>query len=408
MLTTVGIFFSTFLSNRLLTEIKSPNSPKEFGNVYDSWYATHELGKFFLEGKYKELPPLLWTRIIEANPELRSLEGEEAVSLKKKIFYESLTQSPENYLVGSVLQIVKFFEVSKFYKEQYHNTGGFLHIEFFGFRVIILLLFSLAGIISFYKFIKFRKIDLFLPGLIFLSALLSQPFIYGGEARTAAPIILFLNYVIITFLFDLNIVINKNKSLSEETKVFFISFYDTKFYMVLILVPSFILTYFFLSALLNKKNFFEKNITNNISCPAGYSPKLILFNRQSGFFINSSGKKILSEQKDFANYLDYIANLAIIHYKFGAEVSIKGLTFNEILERDKFKILTPFLTLIDTRTATHSERDNSLLALLGQQYLANGGFFINPINVKTGKPEGIVILKDNMVHKGINKLIICL
>ena len=68
----------------MLTEIKSPNSPKEFGNVYDSWYATHELGKFFLEGKYQELPPLLWTRIIEVYPELRSLEGEEEVSLKKK------------------------------------------------------------------------------------------------------------------------------------------------------------------------------------------------------------------------------------------------------------------------------------------------------------------------------------
>ena len=78
-----------------------------------------------MEGKYKELPPILWTRIIEANPELRSLKGEEVVSLKKKIFYESLIQNPENYLVGSVLQIVKFFEVSKFFKEQYHNTGGF-------------------------------------------------------------------------------------------------------------------------------------------------------------------------------------------------------------------------------------------------------------------------------------------
>ena len=408
MITTVGIFFSIFLSNRLLTEIKSPNSPKEFGNVYDSWYATHELGKFFLEGKYKELPPLLWTRIIETNPELISLEGEEVVSLKKKIFYESLIQHPENYLVGSVLQIVKFFEVSKFFKEQYHNTGGFLHIEFFGLRVIIILLFSIAGIISVYKFIKFRKIDLFLPGLIVLSTILSQPFIFGGEARTAAPIILFLNYVIITFLFDLNIIINKNKSLSEGNKVFLISFYDTKFYIILILVPFFILTYFFLSGLLNKNNFFEKNIANNINCPTGYQPKLILFNKQSGFFINSSGKKILSEQKDFSDYLDYVANLAIIHYKFGADVSIKGLTFNEILERDKFKFLTPFLTFTDTRLATPSERDNSLLALLGKQYLANGGFFINPINVKTGKTEGIVILKENMVHNGMNKLITCL
>ena len=40
----------------------------------------------------------------------------------------------------------------------------------------------------------------------------------------------------------------------------------------------------------------------------------------------------MSEQKDFSNYLDYVANLAIIQYKFGADVSIKGLTFNEILD----------------------------------------------------------------------------
>ena len=116
----------------------------------------------------------------------------------------------------------------------------------------------------------------------------------------------------------------------------------------------------------------------------------------------------MSEQKDFSDYLDYVANLAIIQYKFGAEVSIKGLSFNEILERDKFKLLTPFLTFIDTRLATISERDNRLLALLGKQYLANGGFFINPINAKTGKTEGIVILQDNMVHNGMNKLITCL
>ena len=114
-----------------------------------------------MEGKYKELPPLLWTRIIEANPELRSLKGEELVTQKKKIFYKSLTQNPENYLVGSVLQIVKFFEVSKFFKEQYHNTGGFLHIEFFGLRIIIILLFSVAGIISVYKFIKLEKLIYF-------------------------------------------------------------------------------------------------------------------------------------------------------------------------------------------------------------------------------------------------------
>ena len=319
-----------------------------------------------------------------------------------------MIKSPENYLAGSILQIVKFFEVSKFFKEQYHNTGGFLHIEFYGLRVIILLLFLISGFISIYKYIKFRKIDLVLPGVIVLSTILSQPFIFGGEARTAAPVILFLNYVIIIFLFDLNKIINKNKPLLEGRKELLISFYDTKFYTILSIIPFFILTFFFLSALLLENNFFKKNITNNINCPTGYEPKQILFNKESGFFINSSSKKILPEQKDFSKYLDYIANVAIIHNKFGAEVSIKGLTFSEILDKDEFKLLNPFFTLMDSRLAIFSARQDSLLGVLGQQYLSDGGFFINPFNMKTGKTEGIVILKENMVNKGINKLIISL
>ena len=63
---------------------------------------------------------------------------------------------------------------------------------------------------------------------------------------------------------------------------------------------------------------------------------------------------------------------------------------------------------MDTRLAITSARQDSLLGVLGQQYLSDGGFFINPFNMKTGKTEGIVILKENMVNKGINKLIICL
>ena len=123
---------------------------KEFGNIYDSWYANHELGRFIFEGRYKELPGLLWTQIIKQNPELNSLTGDEAVKLKQKIFFDSLFANPEYYLMGSFVQILKFFEVSKMFKEQFHNTAGFLHIEFDLFRSIMLLLFLFAGIIAIY------------------------------------------------------------------------------------------------------------------------------------------------------------------------------------------------------------------------------------------------------------------
>ena len=99
--------------------------------------------------------------------------------------------------------MIKFFEVSSIFEERYHNTAGFLHIEFYLIRIFILFLFTVGGILSIYQFIRHKKYDLSLFGLLFLSVILSQPFLYGGEARTAATVILYLNYIVIFGLFNL-------------------------------------------------------------------------------------------------------------------------------------------------------------------------------------------------------------
>ena len=147
-----------FTSNNIILKTKSPESPKVFGNIYDSWYATHELGKYYNEGKYDKLPSLLWTKIVKDNPDLSSLKGNQEVKRKKEIIFESLINNPENYLVGSLLQIIKFFEVSKKYEERYHNSSGFLHIEFYLYRIFLLCIFLIAGLYSIYNFMFHKNL----------------------------------------------------------------------------------------------------------------------------------------------------------------------------------------------------------------------------------------------------------
>ncbi len=408
VLVMTSVFSLIFFSNKILLEKKGPNSPKEFGNIYDSWFATQELGRFYIEGKYNKLPPLLWTRIIELNPELNKLEGSQAVDFKKKIFYESLLKNPENFIVGSMLQIIKFFEVSQFFKEQFHNTAGFLHIEFYGYRVLLILLFLFAAILSTYKYIACKKLKFFFSGLVFFSVILSQPFIYGGEARTAAPIILFLNYIIVKLIFDIIQFLKPKISLLKNNQLESFKFSDGKVYLITSIFPFITLFFFFISALSNNYNFTENNSQLDISCPEGYEPKQIIFHSNSGFFINSAKKKLLPNEKDFNSYYNYIIDLAVIFIKYGAEGKVGNLSNIDILSRDNFKLLTPFLTIIDTRHIVYTDRQKSIFKILGSQYLSDGGFFINPVNISSGKLEGLVILKENMVKRGFNLLNTCL
>ena len=244
--------------------------------------------------------------------------------------------------------------------------------------------------------------------MVVLFTLLSQPLIFGGEARTASPVILFLNYVLVKFAFDCIKKINTKKNILVKDNASLIRFYNSNFYFLLTFLPFIILFFFFISRILNDYRYLKKNNVINIICPEGYQSKKIVFNSDSGFFINSANEKKLPEQKDFSLYLNYMADIAVIHNKFGMEMSLLGLSEDETLERDKFKFLSSIFNLIDTRLLVFTERQDRLLGVLGNQYLNEGGFFINPIDLTSGKKEGIIILKKNMVNRGFNKLDTCL
>ena len=180
LLSCLLLFIIVIQVNNFILEKKSPDTPKEFSNAYDSWYATGELGKYSLEGNYDKLPAQLWSKIIQDNPYLLELSGSEAANKKKSIIYNSLLENPENYIVGSILQMIKFYEVSSDFDERYHNTAGFLHIEFYLFRIFILFLFTLGGILSIYQFIRYKimiyhylayySYQLYYPSLFYMEA----------------------------------------------------------------------------------------------------------------------------------------------------------------------------------------------------------------------------------------------
>ena len=370
------LFIMVIQVNNFIIENKSPDTPKEFSNAYDSWYATGELGKYSLEGNYDKLPPQLWSKIIQDHPYLGELSESEVAKQKKSILYNSLLESPENFVVGSIIQMIKFYEVSSAFEERYHNTAGFLHIEFYLFRIFILFLFTLGGILSIYQFIRYNNCDLSLFGLLFLSVILSQPFLYGGEARTAATVLLFLNYIIIYGLYNLVEFIKSKK--------------DTKYIIV--------------DFQLRHNN---NKVEETLSCPEGYTLKNIVFNDKSGFYINNSKSNRQIYQKDFSDVLDYYSDLTVLGRNIGFSIELT-LTNKDINKRDSFKFLKYLTSLSDKRIFELSLKQQNYLILMGDVYLSGGGFFIKPIDIELQSIESLIILREDMMKKGFNNINTCL
>jgi len=409
------LFSIVLLGNKFIIQAKSPDTPKEFSNAYDSWYATSELGKYSLEGNYDDLPPQLWSKLKQDHPYLNELSGKEAAKQKKSILYDSLLANPENFIVGSMIQMIKFYEVSSTFKERYHNTAGFLHIEFFSYRIFILFLFTLGGILSIYQFIRYKNYELLLFGLLFISVILSQPFLYGGEARTAATVLFFLSYIVIFGLFNL-IEYIKSKSDSQYIfKKFQLEYNNNKTNIFVYCIPFLALSFFLYKGLNNNFNYLtDVKVEETLSCPEGYTLKNIVFNDKSGFYINGSKDVIKKHQKDFNDILDSYIDFAFLSAEAGipAKINVSSLSMQDINSRDSFKFLNYFvrssILKADGRLYSRPEREQKLLSLIGNVHISGGGFFIYPINKQSQSRESLIILREDMIGKGFNNISTCL
>ena len=405
------LFIMVIQVNNFIIEKKSPNTPKEFSNAYDSWYATGELGKYYLEGNYDQLPQQLWSKIIQDHPYLGELSGSEAAKQKRSVLYDSLIENPENFIIGSMIQMIKFFEVSNLFEERYNNTAGFLHIEFYLYRIFILFLFMLGGILSIYQFIRYKKYDLLLFGLLFLSVILSQPFLYGGEARTVATVLLFLNYIIIYGLYNSVEFIKSKKDAQYIYKEFQLTHNDNKANIFFYCIPLLALSFFLYKGLNNNFSYLsdDKGEEVLLTCPEGYTLKNIVFNDKSGFYVNDSKGERKKYQKDFSNILDTYSDIIVLTSQLPIRETITiDMTLEEVYKRDAFKVLKFLLPFSDHRLFHLYTKDQKLLKVIGDVYLSGGGFFIHPINKKLKSIESLIILREDMMKKGFNNINTCL
>ena len=406
----IASFFSLFFilfANKILLEKKSPNTAKEFGNIYDSWYATHELGKYYLNNKYDDIPGTLWTKIFIDYPIILGLKGKEFVKAKRDIVISTFISNPEYYAVGSLLQIKNFFNKSKNYIERFDHSSGFLFIEFIHYRIILLILFTLGGLLSLLYFLKYKEKYFLLILLIFLATLLSQPFIFGGEARTVSTVIFFVNLVIVFTVNTLKIKTFNYKAKIYQKKISYENLNLTNISSYLSMIPLFFLFFIFIKAINNNYTYLKKqDFDLNLTCEEGKTLKLIIFNSKSGFFVNSYQKETKKYHKDFSEILDVYADKSVILEKNKFDITF-SMTREEINKRDTFKILENLILLHNGRIFELSEREKLIYSTLTTQFLTAEAFYVKPINFEKKTSDDIILLEENSVSKGLNRLAIC-
>ncbi|MAH88595.1 MAG: hypothetical protein CMJ06_00870 [Pelagibacterales bacterium] len=395
------------VTNQILLENKAPNTAKEFGNVYDSWYATHELGKYYLNDKYDSLPGTLWTKIFKDYPNIKNLKGNESIKAKRNIIINTFILNPENYVVGSFLQIYNFFNKSKIYIERFDHSSGFLFIEFNYYRIIILTLFVIGGVLSLILFLKYRVKYYLLIFLIFLATLLSQPLIFGGEARTIATVIFFVNLVIIFAINTLNKNIFNNKQNSANEKINFENVYSLNFLSILSFLTFLFFFFIFLKAYNNNYTYLKKKeFQLDLICKEGAALNPIIFNSNSGFFVNTYQKELKAKYKDFSKILDLYSDKSVILKKIGLDNTF-SMSKEEINKRNSFRILDSLIKIHNGRIFQLSEREKLLYNTLTTQFLTEEAFYIKPINYKNKTLDEIILIKHDLVKEGLNTIVIC-
>ena len=365
------------------------------------------MGKYYLNNEYNEIPGTLWTRIFSDYPNILDLKGKEFVKAKRDIVINTFVSKPEYYIVGSLLQIKNFFNKSKNYIERFDHSSGFLFIEFIHYRIILLILFSLGGLLSLVYFLKYKEKYFLLILLIFLATLLSQPFIFGGEARTVSTVIFFVNLVIVFTIHILKTKAINYKANLYQKKISYenLNLINTSSYLSMIVF--FFLFFIFIKAINNNYTYLKKqDFDLNMTCMEGKTLKLIIFNSNSGFFVNSYQKETKKYHKDFSEILDVYADKSVILKKNKLHDTF-SMTREEINKRDTFKILENLILLHNGRIFELSEKEKLIYNTITTQFLTSEAFYVKPINFKKKTLDDIILLEESSVREGLNRLAIC-
>ena len=121
-------------------------------------------------------------------------------------------------------------------------------------------------------------------GVLFVSVILSQPFLFGGEARTVATVLLFLNYIIIYGLHNLIEYIKSKKDTKYIFKDFQLKHSNSRTNVFVYCIPFLALSFFLYKGLNNNFDYLT-NVQEgeSVTCPEGYNLKNIVFNDKADF-----------------------------------------------------------------------------------------------------------------------------
>ena len=78
-----------------------------------------------------------------------------------------------------------------------------------------------------------------------------------------------------------------------------------------------------------------------------------------------------------------------------------------INDRDSFPLFTSLYHLVINKLINIDLKEKNLYASVGNIAQTGGGFFVEPLNFKTGKLEKITVLPLESIILGINKLTVC-
>ena len=179
-------------------------------------------------------------------------------------------------------------------------------------------------------------------------------------------------------------------------------------FSLLSVFPFLFLFFIFVKALNNNYSFIKKeDFYENLVCKEGQTLKPIIFNSNSGFFMSTYQKEIKKNYKNFSEILDVYADKSVILKKFNFD-HFFSMTREEINNRDSFKVLEKLIMVHNGRIFQLSERERLNFKTLVTQFLTSEAFYIRPINYKKKNLDDIILLKTDLVNKGINTVAICM
>ena len=401
--------------NTVVTENKSPESPVGFSNAVDSWYATIVIGKYVKEGNYDNIPGTLWTQIYKENPQLYEYGGKLKSDNKNKVFINKVLKEPENFIIGSFVLIKNFFQSSTSYYSPHDNTRGFLFIDIVLAQILATILFGFGLIYSIINFIVYKNKISFLIFLVSVSIIFSQPFLFGGESRTPAVIILFLSLVLIYsshYIIQLTHKMFKKSYMVKEFDVYQNQIRGDNLLLIFTSIPTILLVSIFVVG-------YNKNILSlerygsyesNLSCPKDITISHLLFNSKSGFSINSAKDKETKSDIRFENFLNVSSDKTIMFREpYGINFKlIEIMSDEEVNQRDSYSLLTPLYSTVIDKLFIMDKKERNLYKTIGNVYLSGGGFFVEPLNLKLKQSDRITILPLNLIKNGINKISSCM